>query len=101
MKRQALTFKIAHIITKHILKKSDSYQATFGIVLKELAKSFNPLKLLKQIANKLTKLKQTYLKIFAQKDLFDKSNVVYISYPHSYKQYRNPFKEASLLKAIC
>jgi len=46
MKLQTLTFKIIHIITKHILKKGDSYRATFGTVFKELNKGFNPKKLL-------------------------------------------------------
>jgi hypothetical protein len=70
MKRQTLTFKIIHIITKHILKKGDSYRATFGIVLKELKKGFNPKKLLNQISTKAIKLKQATLQKFVQGDLF-------------------------------
>jgi len=70
MKLQALTFKIIHTITKHILKKGDSYRATFGIVFKELNKGFNPKKILNQIANKAIKLKQAALPTFVQGDLF-------------------------------
>ena len=50
MKLQTLTFQIIHAITKHILKKGDSYRATFGIVYKELNKGFNPKKLLNYLS---------------------------------------------------
>ncbi|MEY3218741.1 MAG: hypothetical protein RIT27_98 [Pseudomonadota bacterium] len=71
MKRQTITFVFAHAITKHILKKGDSYPATFGIVFKELLKGFNPKRLLSYLANKITTLKQATLKVFVQLDLFN------------------------------
>ncbi len=70
MKLQTLTFKIIHAITKHILRKGDSYSATFGTVFKELNKGFNPKKLLNQITRKVTQLKRATLQTFVQSDLF-------------------------------
>lgn len=70
MKLQTVTFKIIHAITKYIIRKGDSYRATFGAIFKEINKGFNPKKILNQIAHKATKLKQATLQIFVQGDLF-------------------------------